>query len=417
MRFDLRLVLLGSLALLLSVTGCVRSRVTDTSDIPSLSVEPASAAPVEVSSERSPQESTSAASPAVVQSSAMVLLDPSSATVSAGETVVVDIQIQEATELFGADIRLEYDPAVVEVVDANTLVPGTQIESGSFPDISSGMGFVAQNTVDSEEGTVGYAMTLLSPAEPVSGSGTLASITFQGKAQGSSAISFTSALLSDVNANQIPSTKTGGTITVASGPAPSATPEPAPTETLTPAPGPTATPTPIPSADQCTYTVEPGDTLFSIAGRFNTSVSDIAQANGLTNVNQIYVGQKLVIPDCESDQEPPSSECVTYTIKPGDTLFSLAQRFGTTVNAIALKNNIVNPSLIFVGQKLTICPEGGTPPTPEPPADCTLYTVQRGDTLFSIALRFGSSVQAIANANNVSNPNMIFVGQQLCIPQ
>ncbi len=414
MRFDLRLVLLGLLALLLSVTGCVRSRVTDASNIPSLSVEPASAAPVEVSSERSPQGSTPAPL-AAAQSSATVLLDPSSATVSAGETVVVDVQIQDATELFGADVRLKYDPAVVEVVDANTLVPGTQIESGSFPDISSGMGFVAQNTVDPEEGTIGYAMTLLSPAKPVSGSGTLALITFQGKAPGSSTISFASALLSDVNANQIPSTEMDGTIAVAGEPAPSATPEPAPTETLTPAPGPTATPTP--STDQCTYTVEPGDTLFSIAGRFNTSVSDIAQANGLTNVNQIYIGQKLVIPNCESDQEPPSSECVTYTVKPGDTLFSLAQRFGTTVNAVALENNIVNPSLIFVGQKLTICPEGSTPPTPEPPADCTLYTVQRGDTLFSIALRFGSSVQAIANANNVSNPNMIFAGQQLCIPQ
>lgn len=409
MRFDLRLALVGLLALLLSVTGCVRSRVTDASDIPPLSVEPASASSVETSSQ---EENTS---PAAAQDSATVLLDPSSATVSVGEPVVVDVRIQDVAGLFGADVRLEYDPTVVEVVDANTLVPGTQIDSGDFPNISSGTGFVAQNTVDSEEGTIGYAMTLLSPAEPVNGSGTLASITFRGKAVGSSEVSFTSVLLSDTNANQIPAAKTGGTITVAGGPSPTATSEPAPTETPTPQPQPTLTPTP--GAEQCVYTVTQGDTLFSIARRFNTTVSEIAQANGITDVNQITVGQKLVIPDCQAGDQPPSGDCVTYVVQAGDTLFSLAQRYGTTVDDIALNNNIVNPSLIFVGQKLTICPEGDAPATPEPPAECTPYTVQPGDTLFSIALRFGSTVQVIARANNITNTNVIFAGQELCIPQ
>lgn len=416
MRFDLRLALAGILVLLLPITGCTRARVSDASAIPPLSIASASAAAVAVAPERE------SGSPNAVQGSTIVLLDPSDALVAVGETVVVDIQIQDAENLFGADVRLEYDPSIVEVVDANTLVPGTQISSGDFPDISGGKGFVAQNRVNADEGTIGYAMTLLSPAPPVSGSGTLASITFRGKAPGSSDISFTSVLLSDANANRIPATKIGSSITVTSGPAPTVTPAPMPT--ATPGPAPTHTPVPPPEptptsppTKQCIYTVQAGDTLFSIARQFGTTVSDIAQANGITNVNQIYVGQTLVIPDCEPGAEPPPSDCFTYVVQRGDTLFSLARRFGTTVNDIALQNHIVNPSLIFVGQKLTICPKGTAPPPPKPPAACTFHTVQAGDTLFSIALRYGSNVQAIARANNITNPNVIFVGQTLCIPK
>lgn len=407
MRFDLRLALVSLLALILSLTAaCTRARVSDSSDIPSVSVASASSAAAAEVPESESQPLTAA------QNSTTVLLDPGNATIDISKTVVVNIRIKSIDNLFGADVRLEYNPAVLEVVDANTLVPGVQISSGDFPDISGGKGFVAQNTVDAEEGTIGYAMTLLSPAEPVSGSGTLASVTFRGKAAGKSEISFASVLLSDPNANQIPSADTGGAIIVTGAPAPTATPKPVPTKTPLP-PKPTSTPSP----KQCTYVVKPGDTLYSIAQRFETTVSDIAQANGITDVNQIYIGQKLVIPDCEPEAEPPPpDECFTYTVQAGDTLFSLAQRFGTTVSDIALQNNIVNPSLIFVGQQLTICPKEATPPAPEPPADCTPYTVQPGDTLYSIALRFSSTVQAIARANNITNPNLIFVRQELCIP-
>ncbi len=405
MNLNSRLWFVGLLVFVFAVAGCTRARVSDPSQIPSISVASASGAAAEVSE-------PGAESEVAVQGAATVSLDPPAATVGVGETVVVNIRIQDVTDLFGADVRLQYDPAIVEVVDANTLVPGTQISSGDFPDISSGRGFVAQNTVNPDEGTIGYAMTLLSPATPVSGSGTLASVTFRGKASGRSDITFTSVLLSDASANQIPASKSDGSVTVSGGP-------PAPTATLPPEPtaSPTPGPTPTPSPDQCVYTVKPGDTLFSIARQYGTTVSDIAQANGITNVNQIYVGQKLVIPNCAPGPTPPSGQCITYVVQRGDTLYSLARRFGTTVNDIALQNNIVNPSLIFVGQKLTICPEGTAPPPSEPPAECTLYTVQTGDTLFSIALRFGSTVQAIAQANNITNPNLIFAGQQLCIPK
>ncbi len=109
----------------------------------------------------------------------------------------------------------------------------------------------------------------------------------------------------------------------------------------------------------------------------------------------------------------------TYTVQPGDTLSAIARRFGTDVISLAQANNIVNPNLIYVGQQLTI-PGATAPPAPTPnPApqpEGSVYIVQPGDTLTRIALRYGVTVQAIALANNLSNLNVIFVGQQLVIP-
>ncbi len=111
-----------------------------------------------------------------------------------------------------------------------------------------------------------------------------------------------------------------------------------------------------------------------------------------------------------------------HVVQPGDTLSAIARRYGTTVTAIAQANNILNPNLIFVGQVLTI-PDGSSPPPPAPPPSPPpggggggSYTVQPGDTLNRIAVRFGVTVQAIAQANGIANPNLIFVGQVLTIP-
>jgi LysM repeat protein len=125
---------------------------------------------------------------------------------------------------------------------------------------------------------------------------------------------------------------------------------------------------------------------------------------------------------------------VSYTVRPGDTLFRIATRFGTTVRAIAAANGITNTSLIYVGQVLQI-PTSAAPtpavtatfaaasatPSPTETATATLgnqvvYVVQRGDTMFRIATRFSTTVAAILRANNLQNPNLIFVGQRLIIP-
>jgi LysM repeat protein len=125
----------------------------------------------------------------------------------------------------------------------------------------------------------------------------------------------------------------------------------------------------------------------------------------------------VAVPSAAAPAEAPSHN-VVYIVQPGDTLFSIARRFGVSVASIAMANNIVNPNLIYAGQRLVI-PTGYAPPYKPvyaPPA-ATVYIVKPGDTLFSIALRFGTTVQAIALANNIANPNVIFVGQRLIIPK
>lgn len=205
------------------------------------------------------------------------------------------------------------------------------------------------------------------------------------------------------------------TPTTAPGPQPSptatATTVPADTATPTIPPVPTATPTPVPPSPTPTpthpitntYVVQLGDTLYTLARRYNTTVERIVQDNNIADPNTIRVGQVLKI------FGRPSQE-IEHVVAPNETLFTLAVRYGTSVDAIVHANNIVNPGLIFVGQRLKIVP-GQVGPGPT-----RTYTVQGGDTLISIALRFGTTSQAIAIANNLPNPNLIYPGQVLRIP-
>jgi LysM repeat protein len=180
------------------------------------------------------------------------------------------------------------------------------------------------------------------------------------------------------------------------------------------------------------HIVRTGDTLFSLARRHGTTILAIMQANGLTDPNLIYVGQRLVIPAGSSAPPatpgaPASGETI-YTVRTGDTLSALSRRFGVSMMTIAQMNGIVNPSLIYIGQKLVI-PGGTVPPTttptptavPEPeatpePDGGFYYTVKTGDTLLSIATRYGTTLSLLVAANNMTNPNWIVAGQQLWIP-
>lgn len=108
----------------------------------------------------------------------------------------------------------------------------------------------------------------------------------------------------------------------------------------------------------------------------------------------------------------------TYVVQPGDNLFRIALKFGLTTDVVARANNIFNPNAIYVGQVL--CIPGGVvyppPPPPPPPSACTWYTVKRGDSLGTIALAYRTTIGAIQRANNIANPNLIYVGMTLCIP-
>jgi LysM repeat protein len=111
---------------------------------------------------------------------------------------------------------------------------------------------------------------------------------------------------------------------------------------------------------------------------------------------------------------PSTGGTVTYIVQLGDTLYSIARRYGTTVEAIAAANSITNPNLIRVGQQLTI-PTSGSP-APPPSSGGTIYVVQPGDNLFRIALRYNMSYLYLASYNGISDPSRIYVGQVLKIP-
>nr|WP_251047622.1 LysM peptidoglycan-binding domain-containing protein [Planococcus sp. ISL-110] len=157
------------------------------------------------------------------------------------------------------------------------------------------------------------------------------------------------------------------------------------------------------------YTVKAGDTLYSIAKKYNVTVAALAKANNITNYNLIFVGQVLTIP---SKVAPPPAVTVKYTVKAGDTLYSIAKKYNVTVAALAKANNITNYNLIFVGQVLTIPGQ-----TTAPPVTSVTYTVKAGDTLYSIARTYNTTVSIIAAANKITNVNVISVGQVLVIPR
>ena len=165
------------------------------------------------------------------------------------------------------------------------------------------------------------------------------------------------------------------------------------------------------------HVVQPGETLFRIAQAYGVTVDDIVAANNLADRNLIHVGQRLIIPASNeapaAGVSPPLTQSSDYIVQLGDTLSLIAQRFDTTAEAIAQANGIVNPNLIFVGQSLVISTPQDAPP---PPPQTVIHVVQPGETLARIALRYNTTVWAIAQVNDLSNPNLIHAGQRLVIP-
>lgn len=106
-----------------------------------------------------------------------------------------------------------------------------------------------------------------------------------------------------------------------------------------------------------------------------------------------------------------------HVVQPGETLYSIARAYGVSVYDLAMANHLVNPSLIYAGQRLAIPGGYGYAPPPYVPyPGASVYVVQPGDTAYSIAVRHGTTVWALAKANNLTNPNWIYAGQRLVIP-
>ena len=163
--------------------------------------------------------------------------------------------------------------------------------------------------------------------------------------------------------------------------------------------------------------VQAGDSLSSIAFDHGVTVDALMAANGLTNPDLVYMGQELVIP-VDGGVPTTTAPPLVVTVEYGESLSIIAARHGVTVSAIMEENDLTDPDRIYVGQVLTI-PNPVVPTTTAPPTTTLpslVVTVEYGDSLSAIAGRYGVSVQAIVEANGITNPDRLSVGQSLVIP-
>jgi len=171
-----------------------------------------------------------------------------------------------------------------------------------------------------------------------------------------------------------------------------------------------------PAAALANVVVKPGETLSEIADRHGVSLTRLMQANGITNPNLVVAGQKLVLPG-SSAAGAGSSSGASVTVQPGDTLSDIADRQGISLNQLMQANGITNPDMVVAGQKLVL-PGSRRATAAAAPRELPTapYTVKSGETISEIADRFGTSTERLIQLNGISNPNLVVAGTRLAIP-
>ncbi|MCM1053315.1 MAG: LysM peptidoglycan-binding domain-containing protein [Ruminococcus sp.] len=150
------------------------------------------------------------------------------------------------------------------------------------------------------------------------------------------------------------------------------------------------------------YTIKKGDTLYTIARNYGITVNDLKNANNLAN-NNLTIGQTLIIPTTTNTSSPNES---IYIVKAGDSLYKIANMYNMTVNELKSLNNL-SSNLLNIGQKLKVLDNEEN--------EVNTYIVVSGDSLYSIARKFNTTVDALKNANNKTS-NLLSIGETLIIP-
>ncbi|MFE6733211.1 LysM peptidoglycan-binding domain-containing protein [Microbacterium sp. NPDC057650] len=174
-----------------------------------------------------------------------------------------------------------------------------------------------------------------------------------------------------------------------------------------------------------THTVAKGDTVYGIARKYGTSVSAILAANRLGASAVIHPGQRLIVsgaapagPAAKPTAKPASASARTHTVAKGDTVYSIARKYGTSVSAILAANRLGASAIIYPGQKLALqaakpAPASVVKPAAKPAAAPKTHTVAAGDSMYAIAKKYGTTVAVILEANDLGASSIIYPGQKL----
>jgi len=316
-----------------------------------------------ITSTAAPITNTPTNTPTLAPGAATVRVDPSASSVGVNNTMKVCIKVDNVTKLAAFEIHLKFAPTVL-AVEPNGITNGGFVA----PDV------VAQNTFENVAGTIDYAVSQINRS-PVNGSGTLLCIFFRAKANGTSTVTTRATqaataglILSDPNGIAIPASWVPGTIIVEK------------TDALG------------------IHIVRWGEWLYCIGRAYKVSPWAIAKENGIWWPYMIFPNQKLTIPNVPWTNMTAGPVCKAQFTIPAPTPIPTVIPV-TPVTAIP---PVVTP----------------IPATTAPPATAcrATYVVRQGDSLYSIALRYGTTYAELARVNQISNPRLIYPGQQLCIP-
>ncbi len=400
--------------------------------------------------------------PTFAQSGTVVRPQLLASAVAVGGTVDVQILVENVTDLFGVQARVHFDPAVLEVVDSDPARAGVQVVLGPFvtPD------YEVVNQVDAAGGIVEFGYSQMH-TQAVSGSGVIATITFRGRAPGVSALTLDNVVFAHTNGDPIALSTQGSELQVTGGSGDSPTPT-----TISPVATPTPTATSA-AAQEALLSITPQH-LSLVVGQTSTMAVHVQQASNLYGV-QIYihfdpgVSVDAVTPGtCVADlvaqaavqqgviqyaaslrapSAPMNGDCDLFTfqvtgVTPGNQGFYFVTFLFSDVNGAPLPVSPHNATVVVTAAAGTATPTpsptatavGTTTPTPTPPGTVTppptatatplpncadvlgYHVVQPGDTLYAIGRAYAVWPYSIAQCNGIINPDLIYPGSRLAIP-
>lgn len=174
------------------------------------------------------------------------------------------------------------------------------------------------------------------------------------------------------------------------------------------------------SSVPATHRIAPGDTVSSIAARYGLSQDEVLRVNNLQSSSLIFAGEELRLPAAGSSAPAaaPSAASGTYSVKAGDTLSGIAADHGVSLNSVLAANNLTLTSIIRPGQDIALSGEASSPATSASaaPAPAGNHTVESGDTLTGIAARHGVSLSALMSANGMDDSSVLFPGDVVVLP-